>query len=404
MIDWGRWPWSRKSSIDAIVANLRELDLADAGVAVNWRTALQASTAFACGRVISQGLAQVPLKLYRKRADGRGSDPATDHRWYDPTHAAPNAWQTSYEWRETMGLHLVFAGNAYSVQVGSDSIWELLPFEPATVATERKGYEIVYKVRTGEGSSQLIGADKMLHIRGPSWNTWQGLDGVRLAKEAIGLAMALEQHGARYFKNGASLGGILTTDAMPKEQERKALREAWQEQQGGIVNAYKTAFLWGGVKWTGMTSDNEKSQFVEARRNQVEEVCRAIGVLPIMVGYSDKTATYASAEQMFLAHLVHTMGPLYQRIEQALNCQLLSREERAQGLYFKHSVAGLLRGAHKDRAEFYRTMREIGVMNANEIREKEEMNPYDGGDDYFMPLNFAPIDSKRDGAAGDNST
>lgn len=269
---------------------------------------------------------------------------------------------------------------------------ELLPLEPGDVTVKREtNRDLTYSVSIDGHGSQSIGQERMLHIRGPSWDTWSGLDGVRLARESIGLAVAQDEHGARLFRQGATVGGVLTTDSMLKDDQVERLRNLWEHRYAGRENAYRTAILWGGLKWQAMGADNEKSQFIESRRFQVEEVCRAFRVMPIMVGYSDKTATYASAEQMFLAHVVHTLGPWYSRIEQALNRQLLTAEERDGGLYFKFVPTALLRGAHKDRAEFYRVMREIGVMNANEIRAFEELNPYDGGEDYLMPLNMAPV-------------
>ena len=131
-----------------------------------------------------------------------------------------------------------------------------------------------------------------------------------------------------------------------------------------------------------MTYNNTDLQYIETRKFQVEEICRAFGVMPIMVGYSDKTATYASAEQMFIAHVVHTMGPWYVRIENSANMNLLSKSDRASGLYVKFIVNGLMRGAAKDRAEFYSKALGAGGgpawLTQDEVRELEEYNPMGG--------------------------
>ena len=142
------------------------------------------------------------------------------------------------------------------------------------------------------------------------------------------------------------------------------------------------------MKWTPRAQQNDQAQWIEVRRFQVAEVCRFFRVLPIMIGEADRTATYASSEQMFLAHVVHTLGPWFTRIEQRLNMQLLTQKERADGYFCRFTVAGLLRGSHKDRSEFYRTMYGIGALNPNEIRSYEDLNPYDGGDKYRVPLNM----------------
>ena len=357
---------------------------AKSGVAVNHITALRAVTALACARVIAEGLAQVPLKVYRSRKSG-GRDVARDHPLHNVIAHQPNEWQTSYDWRETAGLHMVFAGNeiAYINRVRGEVV-ELLPYAPSDVRMERVGMETRYQLKTGNDSWTTVPAQDILHLRGPSWSGWKGLDGVDLAREAIGLSLATEEHGSRLFKNGAQPGGLIYSDGITTltKEQRDLLRDSWQESHGGGSNAHKTAILWGGLKWMSTAQQNDQAQFLETRGFQVEEVCRAFRVLPVMVGHSDKAATYASAEQMFLAHVVHTMGPWYARIEQAADIQLLSKQERAAGYYTKFSVSALLRGAHKDRAEYFAKALGAGGspawMTQDEVRDLEELNPMGG--------------------------
>lgn len=387
--------WSRLTGRKSATSSwglLRELlsgaGTSKAGTAVNWRTALECGVAVACARVIADGLAQVPFKVYRS-LDGGGRREASDQRIYDLLSRAPNGWQTSYEFREQLALHLVFCSDAFAwINRVRGEIQELLPFEPQNVTVTRDGWDLRYAVRLADGSSQQIPAAEMWHLRGPSWNGWQGLQGVRMAREAIGLALATEEHGARLFSNGAMPGGVLSTDATLSDEQRKALRESWQATHGGGANAFKTAILWGGLKWNASAMESDKAQFIETRRFQVEEVCRAFRVMPIMVGYSDKAATYASAEQMFLAHVTHTLGPWYARIEQSADRALLTEAQRKQGLYTRFVVQGLMRGASAERAEYYTKLYQIGALNPNEIRELEERNPYAGGDEYRVPLNM----------------
>jgi len=352
------------------------------GAVVNWKTALQITTAFACARVIADGLAQVPFRLYKDKPGG-GKDIASSHPLYDLLSAKPNDWQTSFEFREQIALHLVFCNNAYiwKNRVG-DKIVELLPYEPNVVTVRRLGWESDYLVTTADGTQIPIPAADMWHIRGPSWNGWQGLDAVKLARECLGLALATEEHSARMFSNGARVGGVLSSESTIAEDQRKKLRESWEETQGGPSNAFKTAILWGGLKWSPMAQQNDQAQLIEQRRFQIEEVCRFARVLPIMVGHSDKTATFASAEQMFLAHVVHTMGPWYTRIEQSANVNLLTDNERSSGLYSKFLPQALMRGAHKDRAEYFAKALGSGGspawMTQDEVRELDELNPLGG--------------------------
>jgi HK97 family phage portal protein len=372
------------------------------GLRVTWQTALQASTAFSCARVIAEGIAQIPLKLYLA-GKGGGAEPATDHPLYGVIANAPNDWLTSFEWRETAGLQLVITNRAYAFinrtsQVLTSKV-ELLPLCPEHVRTERlDSHATRYWVRfSPAGPEEEVPAEKILHLRGPSWNSWEGLDGVRLAREAIGLALATEEHGSRLFKNGAIIGGTLSTDAVLNKTQQEELRASWELSQSGLSNAYKTAVLWGGLKWTPRAMQNDQAQWIEVRRFQVAEVCRFYRVLPIIIGEADKTATYASSEQMFLAHVLHTMQPWYRRIEDRLNLQLLTEKERDAGYFFRFNMAGLLRGSHRDRAEFYRVMHGLGAFNANEIRALEEMNPYAAGDTYLQPLNMVPAGTQPAG-------
>lgn len=398
------WFSERKS---AAVANpmdvLRELlgrSNSKTGAVVNWKTAAEVSAVFACARVISEGLAQVPFKLYRETADG-GKVVAKEHPLSKLLSRKPNDWQTSFEFRETLGLHLALAGNAYVwINRVGNRVVELLPYTPNQVVVKRSDWDLSYEVITFNGQRIPIPAGDMWHLRGPSWDGVIGLEAVKLAREAIGLALATEEHGARMFSNGARVGGILSTEGTLKPEQVKELRESWEKTQGGVMNAFKTAILWGGLKWNPMAMPNDQAQLIEQRRFQVEEICRHFRVMPIMVGYYDKAATYASSEQMFLAHVVHTLGPWYARVEQSADANLLTEKDLDQGYYSKFISAGLMRGAHKDRAEFYRAMYGIGALNPNEIRALEDMNPYDGGEKYRVPLNMTdpnaiPLDNGK---------
>jgi HK97 family phage portal protein len=386
-------PWQRKNT--ERVATLNEIwreilgsAASKAGIPVNWKTALQYSTAQACVRIISEDIAQLPFGVYRSLPGG-GNEQVTDHPVHKLLKTKPNEDQTAFEMREQMGLHAVLTSNAYVWKnIVRGSVAELLPFEPHLVRPIRKNGETTYELTLEDGKRETVPKREIWHLRGPSWNGWQGLDGIRLMRETIGLALALENHGSRMFSNGATVGGILSTEANLSKEQQKELRESWQSRQAGGENAYKTAVMWGGMKWAPMATPNDSAQFLETRRFQVEEACRHFKVLPIMVGHADKTTTYASAEQMVLIHLRQTLGPWLTRIEQSANCNLLTDDELAAGYFTKFTRNALLAMTAQARAEFYSKMYGIGVMNPNEIRELEDMNPYDGGEKYRVPLNM----------------
>ena len=215
----------------------------------------------------------------------------------------------------------------------------------------------------------------------------------------VGRSLALEAHGASAFKSGVRLSGVLSTDQRLTDGQRADLKKAWDAAYGGAENTGKAAVLGFGMKWTPLSIPNDAAQYVESRQYQVEEVCRAFGVLPITAGRSDKASTYASAEQMFLQHAVHTLGPWYACLEKSASRWLLSDEERRDGYYFKFNVNGLMRGAAK-RPGPSSTPGSTAwrALSPNDIRELEDMNPYEGGDEYRVPLNMAEPGTDGDDA------
>ncbi|MDO8293042.1 MAG: phage portal protein [Gallionella sp.] len=303
----------RKSATGNLYKELLVQASAKSGISVNWKTALQCSVALACGRVVANGIAQVPFKLFKERVGG-GMDPAKDHGLYELLALKPNEWQTSFEFRQMLGLHLAFMNNAYVYKVRGlrGEVVELLPYEPNMVTPKRIGWDTEYLVQTIDGKQITVAKKDMWHLRGLSWDGVNGLPGIKLAREVIGLALAMEEHGARMFGNGAKPGGILTAPGKLDKDQTQLLRESWAEMQGGTSNAYKTAILSGGLVWTPLAQTGVDAQHLEQRRFQVEETCRSFGVLPIMIGHSDKATTYASSENMFIAHIVHTMHPYYE--------------------------------------------------------------------------------------------
>jgi HK97 family phage portal protein len=217
----------------------------------------------------------------------------------------------------------------------------------------------------------------MWHIRGPSWNGYLGLDAVYFARNAIGLSLATEEYGSALFANGARPGGILTSDQQLKPETVAAIKAAWTASQEGSGNAMKTALLHGGLKYTPLSFNSDEAQFNETQKRAVHNICAAFRVNPIMVMQTEGTATYASVEQMFLAHLTHTLMPWYERFEQSAEVNLLTKQEQDQGYYVKLEAKGLMRGTAKERAEYMQIMRQNGALTVNEWRESEDMDRSD---------------------------
>jgi len=366
---------------------------AKSGKAVNWKTALEVTTVLACARVLAEGVAQVPFKLFQDSADSRL--PAVDHPHYALVRSNPNEWQTWYEFAEQMMLHLVLCGAAFAYKnVVRGQIEELILFEPQNVTVRRAGDgTLSYRVMAADGSMKDFSAAEIWHLRGPSWNGWKGLDVVHLAREAIGLALATEEQHALLHANGVSPSGIYSVEGTLKPDQHEDLMN-WINKHYVGENRGKPLLLDRNAKWLTQAMNGVDAQHIETRRLQIEELCRAARVMPIMVGHSDKAATYASAEQMFIAHVVYSLTPWYARIEQSANLNLLTREERKSGLYFKFIAAGLLRGSMNDRASYFAKALGAGGapawMTQDEVRHLEEMNPMGGAAAKLPVITNAP--------------
>lgn len=378
----GLWPWGRKSS--SSLELFREIygsKLAKSGTPVNWHTAIRVATVLACARVKSEGQASVPFKVFRD-INGR-KEVAYDHPLHYLLDTQPNPWQTGFEYRETIGLHLSLAGRHYSfINRLRGEIVELIPFEPNQVEPRRADDgTITYKATMPNGATRDFPEEAIWHIRGQSWNGWQGMDAMDLAREAIGLAISAEEQHAKLFKNGVSTTGTYSVEGTLNQQQYKDLRKFLADNHSG-ENSGLPMIVDRGAKWLQQAMTGVDAQHLEVRRHQIEEICRAMGVLPIAIGHSDKTATFASAEAFFEAHDRLTMLPLYTRIEKSANAYLLGKKAVQQGYYTKHVVSGLLRASAKDRADYFSKALGSGGspawMSQDEVRDLEEMNPMGG--------------------------
>lgn len=356
---------------------LRSFNDKSAGQEVNWQTALQVATVLCCARVIAEGMAQVPCKVYRDDAFGSPVE-AKDHPLYLLLNRKPNDWQTSFELREQIGLHLVLTNNAYIYKnMLGNTVLELYALDPNAVEVKRDKSDLTlsYQVTFEDGKIRTIPASDMWHIRGPSWNGYCGLDAVKTAAKTIGLAIATEQFGTKLFENGARPGGMLTprsgAQTLTKEQ-RDELKALWAANYQGSINAHKTVMLPFDMEFTAVHSTANEAQWIESRKFLIEEICRFFRVQPIMVMQSGATS-YNSVEQLFLNHLMHTLMPWFERFEQSAEVSLLTDKELRAGYSIKLSANALLRASHGERAKYYQTMRSIGAMTANEVRAKEDM-------------------------------
>lgn len=383
-----RVPSHRRQSIDEALASLRRP--VASGVPVTTDTALGVTAVLACARVVSEGVAALPLKVYQPRkGDPLRSEEARGSELWRVLTSRPNDWQTAFEFREALTLHAVLTGNglAYKVRGDDGRLLELLPLPPGCVTIEQlRDYSLRYHVTDARGAVLgVFGRESVLHLRGPTWDSVRGMNVVQQARNAIGLGIAAELGQGKLQANGGRVSGILKVPTNMSKEARDKLRDAWHETYAGPHNAGKTAVIDGLVEYEKIALDGQEAQTLETRRFQIEEICRAFKVFPQMIMHTDKASTYASAEAFFEAHVRHTLEPWLERWQQTLDRDVL--DDRGP-LYCRFDTRSLTKANAKDRAQLVRTMVELGVYTRNEVREMEGLEPLPGLDEPLLPLNM----------------
>ena len=374
-----------------------------AGKSVTARTAIQVSAVYACVRVIAETVASLPLNLYQETEEG--SQKAFKHPLYRLLHDEPNPEMTSFVLRETMLSHLLLWGNAYCqvIRNGRGQVTALYPLLPdrMTVDRDEQG-NLSYAYTNATGKVVTVPPTSILHIPGMGFDGVMGYSPVALERNAIGLGMAAEEYGSRFFSNGATPSGVLTHPNTVKNPG--ALRQSWNAAYGGSSNSGRVAILEEGMKFERISMPNNEAQFLETRKFQVSEICRIFRVPPHLVGDLEH-ATFSNIEHQSISFGMHTIRPWLVRIEQSMNRALLSESEKSH-YYVRFNMDGLLRGAYKERMEGYAIARQNGWMSANDIRELESMNPIpdaEGGNAYLVNGNMIPITSAMAQAEENNS-
>ena len=361
------------------------------GKPVNAKTAIQVSTVYACVRVIAETVASLPFAVFEQ--DKSGSQKAIDHPLYHVLHDEPNPEMTSFIWRETMLTHLLLWGNSYNqiLRAGRGSIIGIYPLLPDRMEVDRddKG-NLTYTYSTTNGQTVKLRPEDVLHIPGLGFDGIMGYSPIAVERNAVGLSIAAEEFGSKFFSNGATPSGILTHPNTVKNP--KALRESWTEAYGGSSNSNRVAILEEGMTFTRISMPNNEAQFLETRKFQVSEICRIYRVPPHMIGDLEH-ATFSNIEHQSIDFAVHCIRPWLVRIEQSINRSLFTDKEKGR-FYCQFNLDGLMRGSYKERMEGYAIGRQNGWLNANDIRGLENMNPIpqkDGGDAYLVNGNMIPI-------------
>lgn len=369
------------------------------GKAVTERSAMQMTAVYSCVRILAEAIAGLPLHLYRYGEDG-SKEKAIDHPLYTLLHDEPNPEMTSFVFRETLMTHLLLWGNAYAqiIRNGKGDVVALYPLMPNRMKVDRDEHgELYYEYQTSQddahtmkGSVVRLSPRDVLHVPGLGFDGLVGYSPIAMAKNAIGLAIATEEYGSKFFANGATPGGVLEHPNVVKDPER--VRSSWDAAFGGSANANKVAVLEEGMKYTPISISPEQAQFLETRKFQIDEIARIFRVPPHMIGDLEKSS-FSNIEQQSLEFVKYTLDPWVCRWEQSMQRALLRQEEKQQ-YFLKFNVDGLLRGDYQSRMNGYAVGRQNGWMSANDIRELENLDRIsaeDGGDLYLVNGNMVPL-------------
>lgn len=358
-----------------------------AGVSVSDEIALTYSAVFACVKVLAETLASVPLHVF-ERKDG-GKDRAPDHPLYHVLHTQPNPYMSSAEWREAMMLSVGLRGNGISTlefdsRRNVSAVW---PVRGDRVRPKIIDGKLWYAIANSDGPERAYRSSEVMHVRGMGWGLW-GLSPIDYAREAIGLGLASEKFGAKFYANGTAISGLLFSKKPLSPEARKRLSEGWRAARSGLDNAHSVPVLEDEMDYKSMGVSPENAQFLETRKHQIAEVASWYRV-PLHLINQLERATNNNIEHQSLEFVKFTMLPWFFKWEQAITRDLFGTIE-GNRYFAEFQLQGLERGDMKSRVEYYTGMTNAGAISPNEIRGFENLNPRDGGDVYLEPMNMRP--------------
>ena len=356
--------------------------------------ALQQATVYACIKILSETIPSLPLKCYERIPTGGKEDYGS--YFLNKVIRKPNILQSQFEFWETLITQICLRGNYYTGKNYSRGfISELIPMNPLGMTPKIENGKIIYEYTNDKGMPSSYPQNRISHFKNFTLDGLIGLSPIECSKKSIDLAQEAENHGYTYYKNGARTGGFVKHPGRLKDTAYKNLQTSLNKKASGDQK-FKIQILEENMDWIASGLTNEDSQYLQTREFSVEEICRIFRVPIELVQHRGSNNSYASVEQFFLSFGVYTIIPWLKRLENRILLDWIPEEDQ-DSVFYEFKIGGLLRGDVKSRYEAYRIAREWGWMNADEIRELENMNPMpDGkGKIYFMPLNMEDIGNPR---------
>jgi HK97 family phage portal protein len=357
--------------------------LSAAGMPVSSDTAMRLITVQNCVRVRVATISQIPCHVMER--DGKIRNKAEDFYLYSKLHDQPNSWQTASEFWGMVEAHICLHGQMLCYKLGLDDrpVLEIIPIQPDRVIkiSQNTDYSLTYQIRLGNGETKEFPQSKIVHFRGLTLDGINGVNPIEYARETIGLGSASSKFLSNYFDKGLHPGALIETEKMLSLEARKNLGTALREEYGGLTKSQGLMLLDDGMKIQFPTIKLVDAQYLEQMKMGEAQICGLFRVPLMLIQSGDKTPTYASAEQFFLNYSVIGVTPDCKNYEGVIWRDLLTPNERKR-YYAKFAVDALLRGDFKTRMDGYQIGINCEMLSPNDCREKEDMNPYDGGDEY----------------------
>jgi HK97 family phage portal protein len=360
----------------------------NSGVSVTKENAMTISGVYAAVRVLTDAISILPINVIETK--NGVSTKIVEHPLDKILNKEPNMLMTAHTLKSIVMPYLLLWGNAYCVIERKNARpVSILPVHPSLVEVQMLDGQLVYKIKTEDfGKDIILNQVNVLHFRGLGDNV-MGKSVIDYAADNLGLGKAAESYGGKFFKNGGTPSGILSTDQTLNQDAIKNLRDSWNANYGNITQGQKTAILEAGLKYQQISIPPEQAQFLETRKFSINDIARWFKVPPHKIGDLER-ATFSNIEEMNLDFAKESVMPYAVNIEQECTRKLLTEKEKVN-TKCKIDLDEILRGDIATRTQAYKEFIQNGIMSANEIRQKEDSNPYEGGDSYWMPLNLAPI-------------
>jgi HK97 family phage portal protein len=382
-------PGDSLSSPSGWLTRLLALSETSAGIAINEYNALTVADVWKCDRVIRETIAMLPWKVYQHQPRGRKE--LKSHPLYFLLHDEPNPNMSSFTFREMLVSNLNLWGKHFSYieRNKNGQVVGLWPIRPDLCRFQIVDGVMWFFARTLQGAEMKYWDDEIFYVPGLTRDGIHSYSPIALHRETLGLSKATEIFGAKFFGNGLHQGGNISHPGNISKEAAARLKEQFEERHSGLENAHRLMVLEEGMKFETNTVPPEDAQFLQTRQFQRADVAGLFRVPPHKIGDLSR-ATFSNIEHQDLEFLRDCIAPTLERIEQAGNRRLLLPGEKGK-IYIEFEIKGMLRGDTAARAAWYQARFNTASMSPNDIKEAENEEIVDGGDEYFVPMNMVPL-------------